>query len=164
MKKNKESLIEKIERFGKQYNSSLTRIGVLLAELAEMIDEILPEELGNIEFQHGNLLFSRVGKYSNIGRLGPSFWFVDYDEEIGEYLKGLVSTTRKPGSEFFLHNDFNCKIAVAGRVSRRKAAEQIAEFLEKFAEHLEKLSEKSQIAEKNLSEIVEKFKKVVKES
>ena len=129
-------VVEKLERLAGQYNSSLQKLGELMDEIAEWTAENYPAVQ---EFSYKLLRYDRVGKESNIGTLGPSFW---YDDE-------LVSTTRTPGNSFYLHGDFQAYVPVAGRTERRKAAEMMPSFLEAFAKHIEESTQAHEgIAEK----------------
>jgi len=119
--------IKKIETLSNRWNFSLVKIGEILDEVAHQIDEALPEELGDVQFKAYGITFWRRGKSSSVGSLGPSF-YVDNE---------LVSTTREPGSSFYLHGDFNALVRVASRKARREAARNFPRFLEEFVKFLE---------------------------
>ena len=145
------SIIEKIKKAGEQYNSSLTKIGELLDELAGEIEEGL-KGLGKVDFHHGNVRFTSYGPCSNVGCLGSAFWYYE------DGYSSLASTIREPGTSFYLHGDFNCRVRVATRGERREVARQIPEFLQEFSEWLEDNVKKAGEEQQKLQEVIEKLK------
>ena len=138
--------IKKIETLGNRWNSSLIKIGEMLDEVAHQIDEALPEELGDVRFKAYGITFWRWGRPSNVGSLGPSFYVNDE----------LVSTTREPGSSFYLHSDFGALVRVASRKARREAARNLPRFLEEFVKFLEEQAHDTEKAEALLCRMLEK--------
>jgi len=139
--------LEKLQKAGERYNSSLQKIGEMLDDLAHYISELLPEELGDVKFTAEGITFWRYGPSSNLASLGPAFW----DEE--EW--GLLSTTRKPGSSFYLHGDYHAQIGVASRKARREAAKNIEKFLAAFLSWLDKLAEDTEVLSGKLQKALE---------
>lgn len=130
-------MIKKIEALGNRWNSSLVKIGEMLDDVARQIDEALPEELGDVRFKAQGITFWRQGRSSSVSSLGPSFYV---DDE-------LVSTTREPGSSFYLHGDFGAFVRVASSEARREAARNLPRFLEEFIKFLEKQAHDTEEAE-----------------
>ena len=124
-------IVERIQRAGERYNSSLQGIGEDLDTLANLLHDAMAGT-GVWSFSaHGITLTLDGTPCSNVGCLGPAFW-VD-----GEYGRSLLSTTGTPGSSTYLHGDFSVSVTRAGGKARREAAKHIPEFLESLAEYLE---------------------------
>lgn len=133
-------IVERIQRAGQQYNSSLQRIGDDLETLATLLQEALKGTGVWTYTAHGITLTLDGTPCSNVGCLGPAFW-VD-----GEYGRSLLSTTGTPGSSTYLHGDFSVSVTRAGGKARREAAKRIPEFLASLAEYLEKSMEDAETA------------------
>ena len=137
-------LVDRLVKAGERYNSSLKRIGSYLGGLADAIDEILPDELGHIEFTSHGITFRRWKPCHDGECLGPAFW----DEE--EW--ALVSTEKTPGSDFYFG------YVVASRAARRKAAANILGWFEDFVEFIEKLANETDTSD--LEQLVDRVKSI----
>ncbi len=146
------NIVEKIKKYGERYNSSLTKIGDMLDDLADLLYEYT-KDLGEIKFTYGNVTFSNYGPCSNVGCLHGAFWYTD-EYEVME----LASTTRTPGVGFYLHGDYHAYVSVASRHGRRTVARQLPEFLEKFAEWLSQQVDDADKEVEQLKSLVERIK------
>ena len=136
-------LMERIQRAGERYNSSLQRIGEDLDTLANLLHDALAGT-GVWSFSaYGITLTLDGAPCSNVGCLGPAFW-VSSNESISG--RALASTWGTPDSSFYLHGDFNVSITRATASQRRAVAQKMPEFLAALADHLEKSIEDAEKA------------------
>lgn len=127
-----QNIIEKIKKAGENRRSNLQRLGSLLHDVALELDGVIDG------FTAHGIKFKNLYPQSNVGYYGCGLWTAGgYDDDGYEASGKLLSTTDKPGSDYFLHNDFNSVIVVASGEERREAAKNLPAFLNALLEHLE---------------------------
>ncbi len=146
-------IAETIERLSRDFDVRQEERGRLLTDLVEWLAEVLPESFDR--FDDGLLRWSRHGVRSRIGCLGPSLWLVD-----GPHRVVLVSTARKPGSEFYLHGDLNARVKVGDIQDFSKAASDVPAFFVALQRELERVFEKAEYDVSLLERVLRKLEEV----
>ena len=146
-------IAETIEKLSRDFDVRQEERGRLLTDLAEWFAKVLPESFD--QFDDGLLRWSRYGVQSRIGCLGPSLWLVD-----GPHRVVLVSTARKPGSEFYLHGDLNARVKVGDIQDFSKAATDVPALLIALQRELERALEKADCDVSLLERVLRKLEEV----